>query len=147
MRILTIDPGISGTGWAVFSKQFVTPIAHGIIYPKEKEISKKFNYIVSYLQLIVKKMGVRQVYIEFPSYFQSAGGRVTAASGALVKLSNLVGAIMFALEAKPIKVAQWKGQLPKEVVIKRIKKILPNCKAKSHDWDAIGIGLYVLGRF
>jgi len=52
----------------------------------------------------------------------------------------------------PIPVNQWKGQLPKKIVIKRIQKIIPRrnletLQPKDDCWDAIGLGLHVRGVF
>ena len=142
---LTIDPGLSGTGWAYWDRNWKL-IRHGVIKPPAKHTwEQKMQFIIQILESHVYELGLNQAYVEFPSFFQSTGGQVTARSGALVKLSSLVGAIMFTFSAKPVRVNEWKGQLPKEIIIKRIKRILPNVKAKSHDWDAIGIGLYLRG--
>jgi len=149
---LAIDPGLSGTGWVVMIRNRagkITVLGCEVINPKGKTIEEKTKHIVGELAAQVEKYLVDEIYVEFPAFFGSFGGQTTAKSGALVKLSGLVGAIMFALEAKPVKVNDWKGQLPKDIVIKRIKRVLPNVetkfKVKSHGWDAIGIGLHTLG--
>jgi hypothetical protein len=100
---------------------------------------------------------VTRVYIEFPIFFaSSARGHMVAASGDLLKLCATVGAIgaqvpSFA-QLHPVKVPDWKGQLPKPVVNRRIEAILGKgfCKTMNFEadiWDAVGIGLWALGRF
>jgi hypothetical protein len=145
MKLLfTIDPGIAGTGWAYFIHGKLR--YHGVLTPPTKLTwQEKSNWIVRQLKNLAPKNGV--VCVEQPALFGGAKGSVTASSGSLVKLTLLVGRIMQELNAEGIEVREWKGQLPKAVVEKRIRVILPNCTAKSHDWDAIGIGLYKLGVF
>jgi hypothetical protein len=55
-----------------------------------------------------------------------------------------------------VKVSSWKGQLPKELVIDRIKDFyrkqdaglkLLSMSLDGNDWDALGIGLYLQGLF
>tara|TARA_R100000789_G_scaffold86061_2_gene82118 strand:- start:289 stop:552 length:264 start_codon:yes stop_codon:yes gene_type:complete len=47
--------------------------------------------------------------------------------------------------------AGWKGQLSKKIVIDRIRKRIPDVdkdfQPKLDIWDAIGIGLWALGKF
>ena len=95
-------------------------------------------------------------HCEFPHYMTSAKGIAATNKGLINKLSYLCGIFAcIALERgilqDAILVRDWKGQLPKEAVIKRIKRIAPNTvriiHPTSHDWDAIGIGLYAQGLF
>ena len=81
---------------------------------------------------------------------------MVAARGDLVKLSIFVGMLCYRarLLVGPenvffVPVNQWKGQLSKELVELRIKKFYASrnfhAKFTSHEWDAVGIGLHVLG--
>lgn len=146
---LTIDPGLNGTGWALWDERWKL-LRNGVITPKNKGWEMRGSEITCrVLDLDELINDVRDVYMEFPEFHQSAGGQVTAKSGALVKLAWFVG---FLSSAIPVPVhyvtpTQWKGQLPKQIVIDRIKAKMPDVKAKSHDYDAIGIGLYVRGDF
>lgn len=146
---ITIDPGISGTGYAIWDSRWKL-LHHGVLLPPASLLweLKAYNLIEQLLGLVTSNSCV-EGYIEMPQLFQSAGGLVTANSGALVKLSWFVGMVCGGLRPhcplRPVEVNQWKGQLPKEVVIRRIQRVLPSCKATSHDWDAIGIGLYIKG--
>ena len=50
----------------------------------------------------------------------------------------------------PIKVTDWKGQLPKEIVEKRLKRAIGtkdrcNKEITDHAWDAVGVGLVFAG--
>lgn len=152
MRILAVDPGLNGTGWAIFYKNTGRLIAHGVI--KRLSITQWYTrglVIASDLDLIQNEYDVKKSYIEFPSLFQSAHGQMVARKGDLVKLAWFTG-LLFGRLIKPnlIPVPEWKGQLPKEVVKKRIIKILgktQTLKLKDHDWDAVGIGLYISKKF
>lgn len=139
---LTIDPGITGTGWAQWDKDWNLK-RWGVYKPRQTSTTKK-EEIVDFIKQ--KAPGLSKVWVEEPEFFQSKGGMVTARSGALVKLTVLVGMIIQATGATPIKVRDWKGNLPKDVVIKRIHKITGQWFL-SHDADAVGIGLYISGRF
>lgn len=151
MRTMSIDPGISGTGWCIWEKE--DPKQFGIITaPSKLEWQQKGKLIANTILHEVSKYDVKFVYCEMPAYHQSMGGLVTARSGALVKLSYLVGLISGAIlpmDMGLIAVRDWKGQLPKDVMNKRIEEILGKTKCKqfkSHIWDAVGVGLYVQGR-
>lgn len=78
---------------------------------------------------------------------------MVARRGDLVKLTYLVGKFSSFLPTEPedfilVRVVDWKGQLPKSVVARRVFKILPGLssqKISDHAVDAIGIGLYLKG--
>jgi hypothetical protein len=101
-----------------------------------------------------EKPGIHLVYFEEPVFFTDGGSTAVAASGSLVKLSMATGAMAQVAwgkgaEVKMAPVVQWKGQLPKKVVNKRICKLL-KCSSRaytSHAWDAVGIGLWAKGFF
>ena len=145
---ITIDPGATGSGWAVWDMNWKL-LRNGVINPpRELEWETKAYYVVARLGDLVELFGCVEGYIEYPAFFQTHGASGVASSGALVKLAWFVGLCCGALlpcTIKLVTVGQWKGQLPKEVVKGRIKRILPKVKATSHDWDAIGIGLYLKG--
>lgn len=145
---ISIDPGLNGTGYAIWSSEWRL-ISHGVLTSSEIDFQVKGYALVASLEELTQKWKCGSGCIEFPKLFQSAGGLAVANSGALVKLSWFVGLVCgqlsFPLEL--VEVNDWKGQLPKNVIERRIKRILPGCKAKSHDWDAIGIGLFKAGRF
>ena len=145
---ITIDPGSEGTGYAIWTDSWKL-WKHGVFEANLPYWELKCNNIIVELMNTVRYFNVSQAYIEIPAFHQSPGGMTVARSGSLVKLTLLVGRIqqvLSAIEVYPVTVQEWKGQLPKAVVIERIKKIIPNCKATTHDWDAIGIGLYKSGR-
>jgi hypothetical protein len=146
---ITIDPGISGSGYAIWDSRWKL-VAHGVLTSSSSPMWELKAYdLMQQFQEVVEEHNCVEGYIEMPALFGSVGGLVTANSGALVKLAWFVGMVCGGLKSncplKPIGVNLWKGQLPKEIVILRIKRILPRCAATTHDWDAIGIGLYLKG--
>ena len=144
---ITIDPGATGSGWAVWNREWDLN-RNGIIIPdKNLEWEAKAYFVAATLAKVVADFNCDEGYIEYPAFFQAHGACGVANSGALVKLAWFVGLVCGSLPFAPrlITVGSWKGQLPKKVVISRIKRILPDVKATSHDWDAIGIGLFLKG--
>ncbi len=150
---ITIDPGVGGTGWALWNAKWGL-LKNGVIHEayggQETDDLIIWKHRAIKVSERVREMcwkGVDELYIEYPSVF---GGGVAAQSGAVVKLACLVGMICGSAGVnyfELVPVHAWKGNLPKDVVQRRIKKLLPNAKAESHDWDAIGIGLYKKGVF
>lgn len=99
-----------------------------------------------------------KVVVEFPRLFGGAAGHMVAARGDLGKLYYMCGAIAGALaERVPqarvelVDVNHWKGTMPKEVCWRLVRKELLSRKSPlaqgkpSHDWDAIGLGMWALG--
>lgn len=155
---LSIDPGTNGTGWALWERGTSAPHLTGIITPTGDHWDTKPLQIMAEFESIFRPTShqITHVYLEYPTLMQSLGGQVTAKSGALVKLAYLVGYLSAGFTAwidadvRLITVNEWKGQLPKSLVQKRIERILglKACQGyKSHVWDAVGIGLYAKGRF
>ncbi|GAH42403.1 unnamed protein product [marine sediment metagenome] len=90
----------------------------------------------------------------------SAQGYAAASGDAYTKLCVSIGVIMDALDglwpfAKWILVPvnEWKGQLPKPVVVRRVRQVLGKLEDEqgktiaTHAIDATGIGLWVKGAF
>lgn len=153
-KLLAIDPGLSGTGWAIFSGKKLADF--GVLTFRDNEPWERRGqmYADSIFTLFYNE-NCDDFAIEFPGFFESAAGTMVAKTGDLAKLTYLVGLICGTVQAqifirsfKLVPVHEWKGQLPKSVVNERIKKILgeKTCeKIKSHAFDAVGIGLHCLG--
>ncbi len=156
-QIMTVDPGINGTGWCLWEggNQWelpIPPIKWGCLNGRRRkdrtwvqvtdELMERFN------DVLMQQMPA-QVYCEFPQFFDDAGGHMCAAKGDLGKLTFLVGRIAeacatFGIVFTPVVVNTWKGQLPKDVVERRVCKKLGLEKGtiKSHALDAAGIGVW-----
>jgi len=152
---LSIDPGTNGTGWASWDeknwRKLVPPLNTGVIFPpRSLNWQDKVEFVAKQFEKYPKIPTIK-VYIEYPAFHESFGGEVVARSGALVKLTYLVGFISSRFpKVLLVPVRNWKGQLPKTVVEERIRKLLGPvvCSSfKTHIWDAVGIGLYAKGFF
>jgi hypothetical protein len=146
-RLLSIDPGLGGTGWALWTHA-KAPDAVGV---RCEELANKLIFTVDEHAVMRDSTFV---YLEMP---QHMGGRkgIAAQAGSVYVLTFLVGYL--AARLRPCQVivvnpGEWKGQLPKDVVQRRIERIIGKRKCedlgiKTHAWDAVGIGLHALGRF
>jgi len=169
--MLAIDPGVH-MGWAFWPEGKRYPTKCGVIKPqvnllkmkllltsdkKDVDFFKKMHSTIHQLGNLVMKLEPKVVVCEWPQSFTSAGGRAATGAGSIIKLAFGVGQVALMADACraifiPVKVAQWKGNLSKQIVIKRIKKRLTVARLEylepeSHAFDAIGIGLFHKGLF
>jgi len=116
VQIMGIDPGLTATGVGFF--------AYGRIYshtirPAGGTLTERIHTICNRL----KDYDVGLLVIELPQVYQ--GGKAKGDPNDLIKLAALVGALSYTIKSvRTILVSpgQWKGQLPKDVHHKRIKK-------------------------
>lgn len=154
-NVLFVDPGLGGTGWAFFDTFTKSPpIDWGVLRRPEGDWTIRARDIARGFKSVVSDKIVYHVVIEMPSMWSgSAQSHASTVSGDLFKLAFLVGSIAqwFAchradLQLTLISPQEWKGQLPKELVIKRIVKRFPNLDMiANHEADAIGMGLACQG--
>lgn len=155
-RLLSIDPGLSGTG--VVYWHVGVPKRAGVIHPRRyesvnDELAERALSIADQVLDFPYKWEQLVVVIEFPEYQEGLKGRTARSKGDLDKLSFLVGVIVGQFPrgtriALP-HVRDWKGQLPKDVVQRRMLKHygkwhIDRLGVKSHAWDALGIGHWAL---
>jgi hypothetical protein len=173
MYRISIDPGLEGTGLAIW-EGFGTENDWRTIEPPVKVLSNihslsntwegRLEDIAGQVSLEFgllyhqKLALVSHTYIEWPHYRTDPVGQTATAKGDIYKLSALIGALMYVAgnkytsEVVLVPVLDWKGQLPKSVVARRCQDLL-NYPAKgdnklhisSHGWDAVGIGLHAKG--
>jgi len=146
----SIDPGLTGTGIAIWIKRNSIPVeTYSLKYKTQKDY-------MSYIQEILYEHKVKWVIIEEVVYFSgSITGQVSTTSGATFKLSRFIGSLEMLLDFMDINHAlvtpmKWKGQLDKKNTERKIRELLPNIdikKGNDHEFDAVGIGLNVLGKF
>jgi len=157
---ITVDPGIGGTGVAVWRakdwEDEVPPIHTRVLTPAAKlPWEEKVWRLCNMLEDLCEGSGYRveAATFELAQFFGGAGGYMVAAKGDLVKLCIVTGALAavtarLCVETGFVEVNAWKGQLSKEVVMRRIEARLglAACDAfKTHAWDAVGIGLHMKG--
>lgn len=175
MYRLSIDPGLSGTGLAVWDDQgteadwctlappkrvYSNINTYAVHAPGEDGWPIRMANIVGQINHIYEHLEVRgrvhKVYIEWPHFRGDEVGYTATSKGDIYKLSALIGGIMtitihkFGGTVKLVPVTEWKGQLPKDIVTNRIKNVLgnnvcENLRISQHGWDAVGIGLYTKG--
>lgn len=173
--MVAIDPGIVTAGYAVFrardfnGDECPRPIfaAEHTLEIRKKASSPETNALkmVSIVERGLRSYRVEQIHCERMEFRSNAQGiaaiddvlGVQFACGAYARLAVELGAAYH-----PAPVSQWKGQLSKEQVVSRILKrwsagkaleaketlkLLSSPDHPSHDWDAVGIGLWAAGHF
>lgn len=162
--LVSIDPGVAGTGWAQWKGS--TLVKAGVIYPRRNlednhwweramDVAMKFRHIIQQLEsdAAYDRVRLQVAFIcEFPQHMEGVKGIAAQGDSGIHKMSHLTGMI-HGMNAGynfiPVTPMQWKGQLPKSVVIDRVRQVLGTraCKdhaLKAHAWDAVGLGLWAL---
>lgn len=154
-RVLLVDPGIGGTGWAYWLEitrpgEASLPFLSGSKTPKKTGFDAVEN-LWAWFDGVVDVLRPKIVVIEYPELWSSSGlSQGSAAKGDLFKLTYLIGGfgriVAERTRKAPVLVSptKWKGQLPKRVVNARIKLSLGK-KYGNHESDAVGIGLAIQG--
>ncbi len=148
MAFFTVDPGLAKVGWARWDDGQCRLADCGL----SKSSSKDFRTrIADHLSNIGIVSSDRVVCERMQARYGNAKGDVQD----LIDLNLLAGA----LGNEWITVREWKGSMPRKIKQNRTCKtltvaeraLLPNLKTPNsvgHDvWSAVGIGLYVLGRY
>lgn len=156
---MTVDPSVGSLGWAIWGKGILsfpeTPLDVGLLTQPSSSgtFPERARRMASRLLQVVSERRPQAVVIECPVFYASdAGGEMVASSGDLGKLYMVVGAIVGSLPASIdpllLKVPEWKGQLPKHIINRRIEAALgPESCARFYKdiWDAVGLGLFLGG--
>lgn len=149
---ISVDPGLSGTGVAIWLGRDPAPITVNIS-PRKDDWQDTLCCIVHDFRYLLDANKIEAVYYELPAFMKSA----TAANARqdIVKLTLLAGAlhgISLPLPVTPVPIINWKGQVSKEMmndrVIRRMTKLGwtdATKKRTTHELDAIGIGMYIQG--
>jgi len=172
-KILTVDPGVYTMGACLwdekewFSDKLALPELAVNIDLNDKERKKTepmqaMNAMVQSLRPWFEEETITYCYCEKPQIWTSARGMAGAIKGHVLQLEMFRG-ILFSLcqefnaEFKDVKILDWKGQLPKLQVNKRLRSIILKeyrctwdvamLSKGEHDWDALGIGFYLQGKF
>lgn len=159
--LLSVDPGLTGTGWAFwYSLRHEAPAKVGVFKTGKGEWWERAQQIAD--QIVALCDSRTKVVAEFTEYHAAVTSSMGWKTGDLQRLTFLCGAIagrVYPREFFPITTSGWKGQLPKDIAAQRVQAIigkktcrqlgLPDIKRRSdtHAWDAVGIGLWAQGRF
>ena len=149
-NVLFVDPGLGGTGWAFYPelsrKEFKKPKSWGALYIPQGLWEDRVDGYGACFYEATRSLDVNWLLIEIPNLWGgSAKSQASASGGNLTKLAYLAGALSQSVDAIPILFypQQWKGQLPKKVTEKRLKRVWPKCPKGlvDHTYDALAMGL------
>lgn len=150
-NVATVDPGWN-TAVALFTS------AHGI-HPQTwffshkaiKDNIQKMNALADDFALFLDTLHPRKVIFEDVGLWGSdARSMVSAQRGDTFGLAMLIGMYMRECFLRGIPVStltpiQWKGNASKDIIRKRVQLRLGADLANEHIYDAVGIGLSVMG--
>ena len=145
----TVDPSVGSAGVAHWLSNQKRPVRTKLLtLTRTREFEVRCRQMAWLLAQEIRSFGSKLVWVEQP--FVVPGTEATPES--VLKLGILVGSVMASLpedvECRLLPVRTWKGQLPKRVVIDRIRRCLGNnaCDGFEKDvWDAVGMGLWRKG--
>ena len=152
--LVAIDPGLNSMGVAYWdTPSSIMPSRTFLIKaPHQKLFWDRALWICGKLEneLTLYDGKGYDLVCEYPSYHGSIRGWAT---GDLQRLVLLVGVLVGYFRAARwtlVTPRDWKGQLSKEVVIRRLQKRFgPGATIdwEKDVWDAVGIGLWKMGKF
>lgn len=154
--LLAIDPGVRGCGVALFRGG----VLEQAVYLEGHTNAQRAGAWLAMVAAVVEFVGMRAVYqlaTELPQVYVTQ--RAKGDPNDLIQLAAVVGGLSQAfrqVEQKVYLPAEWKGQVPKEIVHTRaLGRLAPeeqgriSCRKKTmlHNvLDAVSIGLKFLGR-
>ena len=160
-RVLCIDPGIRHLGYAFWPIIKRAPGAHtvapkdsGLITTSPRTAWEAIVYeeLAAWLRRYITTNRVRHVVIETATFWsESARSRQAAKRGDLLRLVFLVGALgevayeLCAASPVTVEPKEWKGDMPKDVMKKRVRRALHR-KYREHEYDGVAIGLRIMGK-
>lgn len=160
--MLAIDPGLNSMGWAYWNTNriankgtTVLPTRVGLLKaPRKLDLAPRALWLARTLQDELEVLWPsgygHDIICEYPAWH---GQQMGWAAGDLQKLVFLVGVLAGYFSSSnftPVTPGEWKGQLPKSVVIRRLIKRFGPARTADWEkdvWDAVGIGLWKLGKF
>jgi len=157
LHLLTIDPGVRSTGWCYWQNLSIarpTPDAHGVwCAPGRLDWQRATQVVVDQCAERLMDMQTRglRIVVEWPALWTgSAKSMASGEAGDLFKLAACIGAltreawVVTHRRATMLPVNAWKGQLSKEIVVRRVKHQTGIAFA-DHEADACGMGLSLVG--
>jgi len=164
--VLFVDPGLEGTGWAMFyglntkPAAAIVPTAADVIRVRPTEYEDGWighaAAIIALFRGILAAMKPSTVVLEMPQLWSGNAKSAASAAGGegetgdLFKLAYLVGGMGETANglcgSLPILILpyEWKGQLSKEMVAERVERLIGKIP-KDHAADAIGMGMAAQG--
>lgn len=149
--VLLMDAGVTGTGYACLTGCGIIALSGVIRGSAAVDWLTRCSLICKEFQTVLEDFRPFHVVIEVPELWTgSAKSQMSAGSGDLFKQSILIGSLFGFVwrqhaRAWAITAQQWKGQLSKDAVMRRIYRRLPDLERKGlrdHEADAIGMALW-----
>jgi len=151
MKVLGVDPGLTGTGFAMLEAQKgeIKLRIHGILRSSEMGWENRVLDLANRVGELARQEELEGIFCELPAYWGTFKQQMWAAQGSLVKQAVLVGAVLAQPGCKVVLVPvnDWKGQMNKEIVEARVQECLGEKQSRSlrsHAVDACGIALWGL---
>lgn len=151
MKVLGVDPGVAGTGFAMLEATGSTIKVgmFGILRSKATRWEGRALDIAERIGGLARQAKVDSVWCELPAYWGTFNASRWAAQGSLVKQAVLAGAILGqqGCQVHLVEVNEWKGQLPKSAVEARVQECLGKQQCRGftlHAWDAADLALWGL---
>ena len=144
-KMLTIDPSIKALGWSVFDTSPAYLCSGFINLPKSSSFVTNINQMTQKVVKLATFNKIDYAVIEQPEIFRSGKGEACISSGAIIKLTgcafSIYGALtMTGVDVTMVKVTRWKGNVPKHVTQRRVKRHWGTCPSNHNEADAVGIG-------
>lgn len=159
-HLIALDPGVDGSGAALWNLRLNTTVPQHVAVwnpPRSMDWESRVIWLGDKLNTWLTDRTL--VVCEMMEYQASAKRSLAWKRGDLQKTVYLIGhwsGMAYngwpGVHFLPVPVRDWKGQLPKAVVASRVRSILTlrtieelGMSKNSHDWDAVGLGLWALG--
>ena len=160
--LVALDPGLNRSGLALFQDgelvfaDAVKISARGDVVSRAARMGAKIVNVVH-----VEDFLDAELIVELPQIYQREGGKSKGSPNLLIPLAVVCGAVAVSfVDVHSVLPSAWKGQVPKQTrtgsnpvadrVVARLTALeRQHIAAKApHDvYDAVGIGLWHLGRF
>jgi hypothetical protein len=154
--LLSVDPGLNGCGLGLFREGLLEQGTYVEAHSRAQR-SAGWLAMVGAVRDFIGARPVATLVVELPQVYIQA--RQKGDPNDLIQLSAVVGGLCVAFERSNQKIylpAEWKGQVPKEIVHARAVQRLSedergriSCRKKAllhNAMDAVSIGLKFLGR-
>lgn len=163
--ILAVDPSIRSAGMALFDSD--PACTDGLIFaarvtmassgadPAERERAMARRILAAIVSDLRGIVPIDRLVSERPQIYAEGGGRTKGDPNDMLFMVGVTAALAALLPGAACttyRPAEWKGQMPKAAVEARVRQRLSPAEAArlpaSHDAiEAVGIGLFYLGRF
>lgn len=154
--LMAIDPGLQGTGYAIWNTNKKTaPYRVGVLNGGKGDWQTRVDRIALAIRKLCREENVDRIICEMMEHYNTASSQMAWSKGDLQRTMFLIGTLHGVTRKQVpyfrlVTPREWKGQLPKSVTIQRVEKALTakqcrNLGIKTHAWDAVGIGLWHLG--